>query len=115
MSTLPLPFDGGSFDFGGAGASGVPTLLIQLTGDPIVPYDRAVDTYEAAGSPKFLVTLEDGGHFEPYENAPSNHDELVGEVTTSFWEAYLSDDPDAPDALVAAAESADLTRIDAEP
>jgi fermentation-respiration switch protein FrsA (DUF1100 family) len=111
MSTLPLPFGESAFDFGG----GTPALLLQLTDDPIVPYDQAVDTYEAAASPKFLVSLEDGGHFEPYENAPSNHDELVGEVTTLFWAAYLGDDPDAADRLVETAESADLTSVTAEP
>lgn len=111
MSTLPLPFGDSEFDY----ESGPPALLLQLTGDPIVPYDRAVETYEAAASPKFLVTLDDGGHFEPYENAPSNHDALVGEVTTLFWAAYLTGDADAPDALVEAAEAADLTRITAEP
>jgi fermentation-respiration switch protein FrsA (DUF1100 family) len=111
MSTLPLPFGDSPFDFG----RGIPTLLLQLTGDPIVPYDEAVDTYEAAASPKFLVTLEDTGHFEPYENAPSHHDEVVGRVTTLFWQAYLGDDPAAGDDLVTAAESADLTRITAEP
>jgi dienelactone hydrolase len=110
MSTLPLPFEGGEFTF-----EGVPVLLLQLTGDPIVPYDEAVSTYEAAGGPKFLVSLDGGGHFEPYENAPSPFDQVVHDVTLPFWDGYLADDPDATDRLVEAAESADQVRIEAAP
>jgi fermentation-respiration switch protein FrsA (DUF1100 family) len=111
MSTLPLPFGDSDFHFD----DGSPVLLLQLTGDPIVPYDEAVQTYEAASRPKYLVTLEDTGHFEPYEDFPSDHDELVGSVTTVFWDAYLRDRRDAPDELVATAEGANLTSITADP
>ncbi|HEY8526847.1 MAG TPA: hypothetical protein VIL48_17885 [Acidimicrobiales bacterium] len=111
LSTLPLPFDGGDFRF----ADGPPVLLVQLTDDPIVPYQQAVDTYDRVDPPRFLVTLEAGGHFEPYENAPSDHDAVVEETTTAFWEAYLGGDEAAVDRLVEAAESADATRIAADP
>jgi predicted dienelactone hydrolase len=110
MSTLPLPFGDGSFTF-----DATPVLLLQLTDDFIIPYEEATRTYDAATGPKFLVTLEDGGHFEPYEDAPSQHDEVVKATTVAFWDAYLLDDPEAADRLVEAAETSDLTSVTAEP
>lgn len=61
------------------------------------------------------MTLEDDGHFEPYENAPSRHDEVVETATVAFWDAYLRDDPEAADRLVDAAESAPATQLTADP
>jgi dienelactone hydrolase len=110
MSTLPLPFGDDPFTF-----EGVPALLLQLTGDPIVPYQQAVDTYDRLASPRFLVTLEGGGHVEPYEDALSPHDEVVTATTIAFWDAYLGDDPAAADRLVEAADAADATRVTADP
>lgn len=110
MSTLPLPFEDGSYAF-----EGVPVLLLQITEDPLVPYDEAVTTYDAATSPKFLVELEGGGHFEPYEDAPSPHDDLVRTTTTAFWDAYLDDEPDAPQRLIDAVESSDIATVTAAP
>jgi fermentation-respiration switch protein FrsA (DUF1100 family) len=109
MSTLRLPFDG-RYELGD-----VPKLLLQLTDDPIVPYEQAVDAYDEAAAPKFLVSLEDGGHFEPYENAPSEHDDVVRETTIDFWDAYLLGDSDGVDRLVEAAETSGNSRISAEP
>lgn len=106
MSTLPLPFDGGTYDF-----SGTPLLMLQLTEDPVVPYDAATTTYAEAASPKFLVTLEGGVHPEPYEDAPSPFDDVVMDTTIAFWDAYLVDDADAVDRLVMAAVSTDITSI----
>jgi fermentation-respiration switch protein FrsA (DUF1100 family) len=108
MSTLPLPFGDDPYAF-----EGVPMLLQQLTEDPIVPYDQAVDVYEQATAPKFLVSLEGGVHFEPYENAPSVHDEVATETTIAFWDAYLREDAGGVDRLVEAAES-DVSRLSAE-
>jgi dienelactone hydrolase len=119
MSTLRLPFADGRYDLGD-----VPKLLLQLTEDPIVPYQQAVDTFDEAAAPKFLVTLEGGGHFEPYENAPSPHDEVVEATTAAFWDAYLRADggdggdggaDGGVDRLVEAAESNGDTRIAADP
>jgi predicted dienelactone hydrolase len=110
MSTLPLPFGDDTYTF-----EGVPLLLLQITEDPIVPYDNAETTYDAATSPKFLVGLEGAGHFEPYEDAPSPHDDLVKTATTAFWDAYLYEDPDAPARLIDAAESSDSATVTASP
>jgi fermentation-respiration switch protein FrsA (DUF1100 family) len=110
MSTLRLPFGDGRYELGDT-----PKLLLQLTGDPIVPYDEAVDAYDEAAAPKFLVSLEGGGHFEPYENAPSAHDGVVEETTIAFWDAYLGGDDGGVDRLVEAVEASGSTRISAEP
>ncbi|MGH9212833.1 MAG: alpha/beta hydrolase family protein [Acidimicrobiales bacterium] len=108
MSTLPLPFAGGSYDF-----SGVPLLLLQLTEDPLVPYDAAVTTFTESRRPKFLVTLEGGIHPEPYEDAPSPHDGVVEATTIAFLDAYVGDDPSGADHLVEAVESSDGATVEA--
>ena len=33
--------------------------------------------------------LDGAPHAQPYEDAPDPHDEIVQEVTTDFWDAYL--------------------------
>jgi fermentation-respiration switch protein FrsA (DUF1100 family) len=110
MSTLRLPFGDGRYELGDT-----PKLLLQLTEDPVVPYQEAVDVYHEAATPKFLVSLEGGGHFEPYENAPSPHDGVVEETTTAFWDAYLRGDDGGVDRLVDAAEASGNSRISADP
>jgi hypothetical protein len=40
---------------------------------------------------------------------------VVREATVPFWDAYLIDEPDGPDRVIAAAESADQVRIEADP
>lgn len=110
MSTLQLPFADGAFRF-----DGTPMLLLQLTGDELIPYEEAVRTYEAAAGPRFLVTLEAGGHFEPYEDAVSLHDVVVVATTIAFWDAYLRDDPEGPARLVDAATTAPSTQVVAAP
>lgn len=111
MSTLPLPFDGGTYDLG----NGTPLLLLQITTDPLVPYDAAVTAYDEAIRPKFLVTLEGGLHPEPYEDAPSPHDAVVETATVAFWDAYLGEDATAVDRLVEAADTAPSVSLAASP
>ena len=106
MNGLPLEFDGGSFPY-----EDIPLMLSLSRDDPIVPYDQAIAPYEEASGPKVLMTLDSDGHFEPYEDVASPHDEVVAEATTAFWNAHLRDDPDAIDRLVAAVESHDLTEV----
>lgn len=110
MDGFQLRFGPDRFAFEGA-----PLLLFHATEDPDVPYNRAVNVYDQAASPKFFVTLEADTHVEPYDDRPSPHDEMVETTTLAFWDAHLRDDPEATTSLVDAAESADATRITAEP
>jgi dienelactone hydrolase len=110
MSSVPAPFEGGSYRF-----TGVPLLLLQLTEDPIIPYEEAEGVYEQATRPRFLLTLDGGTHFEPYEDVPSPFDGVVRDVTVAFWDAYLGANAAAVDRLVDAGESGDQTRLAADP
>ncbi len=42
----------------------VPLVLIHGTADRVVPYRHALKLFEAAGEPKYLWTIEGGGHTE---------------------------------------------------
>ena len=84
MDAIKLPFGNHRFSF-----RGKPLLLIHIKGDPVVAYSFSQDIYAAAAPPKYLMTLSEGIHFEPYENAPSPHDPAVMAATTTFWNAYL--------------------------
>lgn len=110
LSAASLDFDDGSYAF-----EGTPLLVMLSTDDATVRYDDAVMGYDEAASPKTLVELEGDGHFEPYEDVESPHDEVVRATTTAFWEANLLDDPDAMDRLIEAAESDELTSVTDEP
>jgi fermentation-respiration switch protein FrsA (DUF1100 family) len=85
MDAVRLPFGTHRFDF----RRHTPLLLIHIRGDPVVSYSFSQDVYDAASPPKYLMTLTQGIHFEPYENAPSPHDAAVMAATTTFWNAYL--------------------------
>lgn len=110
LSAASLDFDDGSYAF-----EGTPLLVMLSTDDATVRYDDAVMGYDEAASPKTLVELEGDGHFEPYEDVESPHDEVVRATTTAFWEANLLDDSDAMDRLIEAAESDELTSVTDEP
>ncbi len=84
MDAIKLPFGKHRFSF-----TGKPLMLIHIKGDPVVPYSFSQDIYAVAAPPKYLMTLSQGIHFEPYENAPSPHDAAVMAATTTFWDAYL--------------------------
>jgi predicted dienelactone hydrolase len=67
----------------------VPLLLIHLVDDPVVLFSSAEEVYAAARPPKYLMALNEGVHFEPFEDAPSPHDRAVVAATIAFWDAYL--------------------------
>lgn len=109
MSGLPLDFDG-SYTFEGA-----PLLLILTTGDPVVPYDQAVATYDDAASPKYLLRLDSAEHSAAYEDTPSDHDEVVRDATVAFWDLHLHGDGSAASRLDAAADTQGSAELDADP
>jgi fermentation-respiration switch protein FrsA (DUF1100 family) len=83
MDALKLPFDG-SYRF-----RGKPLLLIHLVKDPVVPFSTSEGIYAVAAPPKYLMALQEGVHFEPYEDVPNPHDQAVIDATTAFWGAYV--------------------------
>ena len=52
---------------------------------------RREEIYTVAKPPKYLMALNQGIHFEPYEEFPSPHDGAVIAATTAFWDGYLKD------------------------
>jgi hypothetical protein len=70
--------------------------------------------YAAAAPPKYLMTLTQGIHFEPYENTPSPHDQAVMAATTTFWDAYLKGRVADRRRVVSAGTEAGLSSVTAE-
>jgi dienelactone hydrolase len=91
-----------------------PVLFIHIQGDPVVPYAPTKAQYQAASAPKYLMTLSQGIHFEPYEDAPSPHDAAVVAATTQFWDAFLRGDRRAARRVVTAGTEAGLSTVEAQ-
>jgi predicted dienelactone hydrolase len=90
-----------------------PGLYTHITGDAATPYAATLEQYERATPPKFMMTLTQGIHFEPFENAPSPHDRAVVDATTSFWDAYLRHERGAVRGVVRGGTEAGLSTVDA--
>ncbi len=84
MDAVKLTFGDRKYRF-----RGEPLLLIHLVKDPVVPFTTSQDIYAVASPPKYLMALQIGVHFEPYEDVPNPHDKAVIAATTAFWDAYL--------------------------
>lgn len=88
----PPGFEGGvSFD--------VP-LLVEA-GDADALYDVTLGGFQPAAPPAFFVTLLGGEHTEPFRGGTEPIHDVVAATSIDFLDAYLKDDPDAVDALVA--------------
>lgn len=74
------------------GPAGVPVLVMHGDTDPVLPYASGQKSYERLAAPRYFVTLLGADHVGPYEDAVSDHDQYVAEVTTAFWDAYLAGD-----------------------
>jgi predicted dienelactone hydrolase len=92
----------------------VPLLLIHLVGDPVVQFRYAEEIFAAARPPKYLMALQEGVHFEPFEDAPSPHDRAVVAATVAFWDAYLRDEPGARKRIARAGTEPGLSRVTQE-
>jgi len=110
MDAIRLPFPG---DAAPAPPVHGPVLFIHIEGDPVVPYAGTRQQYEVATPPKYLMTLTQGIHSEPYEDIPSPHDAAVIAATSRFWDAYLAHDPKARREIVAAGTEAGLSSVEA--
>ncbi len=109
MDAVRLPFGDNAYAFRGR-----PLLLIHITGDPVVPFGTSESIYAAAAPPKYLMALNQGIHFEPFENAPSPHDGAVIKATTAFWNGYLKGRRAARRHIVAAGTQPGLSRVTAQ-
>src|SRR5262245_49555668 len=85
--------------------SGLPLLIMHADEDYALPYDAAVNAYTSAIGPKYLVTLHEAAHAEPFENTANPADDLVVEVTTAFWDRWLGEDTEADGRLTDAVMS----------
>jgi dienelactone hydrolase len=90
-----------------------PVLFIHIEGDPATPYAGTLEQYRRARPPKLMMTLTQGIHFEPYENAPSPHDRAVADATTAFWDAYLAGRRGAVPRIVSGGTEAGSSTVDA--
>lgn len=109
MDAVKLPFGDDPYAF-----RGKPLLMIHITGDPVVPFSNSADIYAVAAPPKYLMALNEGIHFEPFENAPSPHDDAVIAATTAFWNGYLKHHRAARRRVVTAGTQAGLSRVMAQ-
>lgn len=92
-------------------ALGLPLLIMHADGDPVIPYSSAEEAFEAAATPKYLVTIHEAVHASPYEDTPDPADELVLATTTAFWRLHLAHDADAAVELSRAARVPGLTTV----
>jgi dienelactone hydrolase len=107
-------FDG-ALGFEADMTSGLPLLVMHGDEDYLVPYRPAIGPYEEASAPKWLVTIHEAIHFEPYEDTPDPADDMVRATTIAFWDRYLGEDEAAEERLVDAVGPADLASLDSEP
>lgn len=108
MDAVKLPFDDDPYAF-----RGKPLLMIHIAGDPVVPFKTSHDIYAIAAPPKYLMTLNQGIHFEPFENAPSPHDGAVIAASTAFWDGYLRNNAAARRRVIRAGTEAGLSQVTA--
>ena len=94
--------------------SGLPLLVMHADGDYALPYSEAVEAYADAVAPKWLVTIHEDVHAEPYENFPDPADDMVVEVTIAFWDLWLEEDTAAADRLADAVGPPSLATLEYE-
>lgn len=108
--------DGARLSVGGESHmdSGLPLMIMHADEDFALPYEGAVEAYEEAVAPKWLVTIHEFAHASPYENDPDPADDLVTASTIAFWDLYLRGDADAEQRLVEAIVPPDLATLEFE-
>jgi dienelactone hydrolase len=95
--------------------SGLPLMIMHGDRDYLVPYTAATSAFRQAVAPRWLVTIHEAIHFEPYENARDPADELVRATTIAFWDRYLGDDEAAEQRLEDAVDPPQLAGLRADP
>jgi dienelactone hydrolase len=108
MDAVKVPFDG-HYRF-----RGKPLLLIHLVKDPVVPFSTSEGIYAVAAPPKYLMALQIGVHFEPYEDVPNPHDQAVIAATTAFWDSFLKHERGAAKRVIRAGTQPNLSTVTAQ-
>jgi dienelactone hydrolase len=108
MDAIRLPFDGDRRP-----PVPGPVMFIHIDGDVATPYQGTVEQFDRATPPKYLMTLTEGVHFEPFEDAVSPHDDAVIAATTDFWDAYLKDRKGAARRIVTDGTDGQLSSVEA--
>lgn len=67
------------------------TPVLFLHGDSGGQYVEAKQLFEQAEAPKHFVTIEGGGHSEPFRSGPPDH-HLVAEASIAFFDRYLKEE-----------------------
>jgi predicted dienelactone hydrolase len=106
--------DGGAVSFDLELDSGLPLMIMHGDEDYLVPYEAATVPYGMAVAPKWLVTIHEAIHFEPYEDTPDPADDVVRASTIAFWDRYLRDDESAEQRLVDAVTPATLAEVESD-
>lgn len=101
-----FPFGSGTYDL-----SGTPLLVMHGDEDPALPIEGDEEAYAMAAPPKIFVTILGGLHAEPFEDAVDPADDMVEQVTTDYWLAFLEEVPGGVDTLLADADVAGLTTV----
>ena len=93
----------------------IPLLIVHADEDPVVSYSFATDAFAAAAAPKYLVTLHEPAHSQPFEDTPDPADEVVLDTTTAFWRRHLAGDDVEPAELQEDASVPGLHTVVARP
>jgi predicted dienelactone hydrolase len=113
--TAAIVMDGGAVTFDDELDSGLPLMIMHGDEDYLVPYAAATVPYGEAVAPKWLVTIHEAIHFEPYEDAPDPADDMVRAATIAFWDRYLAGDERAEQRLVDAVGPPGLAAVEGVP
>lgn len=87
-----------------SGASPVPIMVTQGTGDTINPPPCSAQLYDAAPDPRYYLSLTGASHLPPYEGRGAAA-ALVTRATTAFLNSYLKAEPGPLQAMVGATDS----------
>jgi fermentation-respiration switch protein FrsA (DUF1100 family) len=92
----------------------VPLLATQGLADTINPPSLTYQFFDAAPTPKFLLTLPGASHLGPYTDGQPQLG-IVERVTTAFLARYLKGSRSALARMLAAAKVPGIAAIQAEP
>jgi dienelactone hydrolase len=91
---------------------GMPLLMLNTTGDPLIPYAEARQGWDKAISPKFMVTFTSDQH-----DTPRAFNDNIFRATTGFLDRYVKGDVNALERLLRSFDGVDpaAARLDSAP
>jgi hypothetical protein len=84
-------------------AQAVPLLVVQSMTDVCNFASSAVQLYNAIGSPKYYLDLDDATHLGAYDGANAQPSAVVARTTIAFFKEAIGDSPTSASALKAPA------------